>query len=120
MKAMLIVAHGSRRDSSNDEVRQLADELRQAGDFDLVESAFLELVEPSIPDGIRLLAEAGALQVVVVPYFLSTGRHVVEDVPREVETGRALAPNVEVLLAGHLGASPGVSGLMAELARAVG
>ena len=55
MKILLVVAHGSRREESNDEVRDLTACLReQSGDaYAQVECAFLELAEPSIPDGIR-------------------------------------------------------------------
>lgn len=114
MKALLVVAHGSRRAESNDEVRDLAACLReQAGQsYDMVESAFLELAEPSIPDGIRNAIRAGAGQVIVMPYFLSAGRHVVKDIPAEVEIVRRESPEVEILLAPYLGAAPGLTELM--------
>ena len=50
-----------------------------------MDCGFLELAEPSIPDGIQRCIDAGATEVVVVPYFLSAGRHVSEDIPAEVE-----------------------------------
>ena len=86
MKSLLIVAHGSRRAASNDEVRALSERVaRQAGDaYRRVECAFLELAEPSIPDGIQAEIDAGAVDITVVPYFLSAGRHVAEDIPAEV------------------------------------
>src|SRR5699024_2029589 len=79
--ALLLIAHGSRRTQSNDEIRALA---RQVGEragtaFERVDCAFLELAEPSIGGGIARLAEAGAQHVLVLPYFLSDGRHVHED-----------------------------------------
>ena len=50
-KALLLVAHGSRRTASNLEVAQLAGQLQASlqADFMLVKSAFLELAEPTIP-----------------------------------------------------------------------
>ena len=52
MHALLLIAHGSRREASNQEVRELAARLeRIAGDrFGRVIPAFLELAEPDIPD----------------------------------------------------------------------
>ncbi|MEC9314794.1 MAG: CbiX/SirB N-terminal domain-containing protein, partial [Pseudomonadota bacterium] len=78
MKALLIVAHGSRRQASNQEVIALAEQLRnsQQTDFDLVEAAFLELADPSIPEGIAQCVSQGANEVIVFPYFLNSGRHV--------------------------------------------
>ena len=50
---LLIIAHGSRREASNDEVRRLADRVRAlcAPGIADVEVAFLELAEPSIAEG---------------------------------------------------------------------
>jgi sirohydrochlorin ferrochelatase len=54
MKTLLLVVHGSRRQESNQEVRQIAGQLRDLeNQYDRIECAFLELAEPSIPDGLR-------------------------------------------------------------------
>lgn len=118
MKSLLLVAHGSRRTESNDEVRQLARQLesRGNGEFGQVACAFLELAEPSIPDGLRAAIRAGASEVTVLPYFLSAGRHVATDIPAEVNIIRAESPEVEIILAPYLGASPGVVELLLGLA----
>jgi len=117
MKALLVVAHGSRREASNEEVRALVQRMaRQPGPFDRLEAAFLELAEPSIPEGIRRLVEAGAEEVVVVPYFLSAGRHVSQDIPRLVEAARRAHPVSAIRLAPHLGSADGVAGLLMALA----
>lgn len=107
MKALLIVAHGSRRKISNQEVFALAESLRQHqdNDYDLVEAAFLELAEPSIPDGITKCIHQGAKEVIVFPYFLNSGRHVTEDIPTEVNLSREQHPEVKIKLSTHLGAA---------------
>jgi len=114
MKALLIVAHGSRRVSSNDEVRDLAARVGElaGGRFDQVQAAFLELAEPSIPDGIQACIDAGADEVVVMPYFLSAGRHVSEDIPAEVARKQCEHPQVAIRLADYLGAQPGIADLL--------
>ena len=55
MKALLLVAHGSRRKLSNDEVILLADKLRNncSRQYSIVNAAFLELAEVLIPEGIK-------------------------------------------------------------------
>ena len=119
MKSMLVVAHGSRRALSNDEVRTLTGRLaaRAVADFDHVTCAFLELAEPSIPDGLRAAIAAGAHEVVVLPYFLSAGRHVVDDIPAAVELVRAEHPGVCISVAPYLGAADGLVELMMRQAR---
>jgi len=115
---MLVVAHGSRRAASNDEIRNLTAQLAgQAGSaFDQVSCAFLELAEPSIPDGLRAAIAAGASEVVVMPYFLSAGRHVVKDIPAEVDSVRAAHPDVSITVAPYLGAAGGLIELMLQQA----
>ena len=114
MKSLLVVAHGSRRAASNDEVRNLTECLagRTDGAFDRVSCAFLELAEPSIPDGLRADIRAGADEVVVMPYFLSAGRHVVSDIPAEVDVVRREHPAVTITLAPYLGAASGLVDLL--------
>lgn len=106
MKALFIVAHGSRREASNNEVRALTQEvarLCEKGEYQQVSCGFLELAEPLIPDGISELIESGADEVVVLPYFLSAGRHVAEDIPEEVAKARAKHPDAQITIAPYLG-----------------
>jgi len=118
MKHLLVVAHGSRRVESNDEVRALTRALAaHAGDgFDRIECAFLELAEPSIPDGLRAAIADGASEIVVVPYFLSAGRHVVSDIPAEVEQVSAEAGAITITIAPYLGAAPALGELLLQQA----
>lgn len=106
MKSLLVVAHGSRRAESNDEVRGLVNSLKNMQhDFVEIKAAFLELAEPSIPDGIRQLIRNGAKQVVVMPYFLSAGRHVAEDIPNDVKIVQLEHPDIAIKISPYLGQS---------------
>ena len=118
MKSLLLVAHGSRRESSNDEIRQLAAKLGAlaVNRYRSVNCAFLELAEPSIPDGIEACIQAGAEEVVVLPYFLSAGRHVIEDIPREVAGKQEQYPSVPIRLAPYLGSAEGITELLLGIA----
>ena len=114
MKALLLVAHGSRREASNDEIRELTQKLSaKSGDnFIDVRCAFLELAEPSIPDGIGQCAEQGANEVLVLPYFLSAGRHVAEDIPSEIDKKRGELPDVQIRLLPYFGSLEQVTDLL--------
>jgi sirohydrochlorin ferrochelatase len=119
MRALLVVAHGSRRTASNDEVRQLTDELRAvAGDeYAQVDCAFLELAQPSIPEGINCCIAGGATEVVILPYFLSAGRHVVKDIPEIVAGSQAQHPAVTLRIAPYLGRAPSLVESLLELSK---
>ena len=65
--------------------------------------AFLETAQPDLGTAIAKTAAAGAVRIVVMPYFLVMGVHVRADLPRLVEQQRALFPKVEILVAESLG-----------------
>ena len=113
MNALLLIAHGSRRQQSNDEVKVIADKLhRQCADqYPIVEAGFLELADPLIPDGIKRCIDRGASSIVVLPYFLNSGTHVVTDIPEIVNETKNHYPDIDIKLSQHLGASE----LMMEL-----
>ena len=118
MKALLVVAHGSRRQESNDEVRQLTARLQgmASANYGDVRCAFLELAEPLIPDGIAQCIAQGATEVVVLPYFLSAGRHVAKDIPDEVAKAQAAHPQAKVRIAPYLGMAESLLPVMLQLA----
>jgi sirohydrochlorin ferrochelatase len=110
MRALLLVAHGSRREESNAEVRRLGEVLASyAGSrFQHVACGFLEHASPGIPEGIGACVAAGAREVVVVPYFLAAGTHVMEDIPRLVEAARHLHRDTVITVAPHMGSAAGL------------
>jgi sirohydrochlorin ferrochelatase len=117
-RALLLVAHGSRRQASNDEVQQLSVALqtRLSGRFGHIACAFLELAEPSIPDAIQTCIDDGATQISILPYFLAAGRHVTEDIPAIVEAKKSVNPDVDIRLLSYLGAADGLIELLAAAA----
>ena len=106
MKALLLIAHGSRKKSSNQEVADLAEKLKQqASPFALVTHGFLELTAPKVPDAVAELVKDGATDVTILPYFLAAGMHVTEDLPELLSEAKASYPQVTFTLLQHLGAA---------------
>jgi sirohydrochlorin ferrochelatase len=121
-QALLIVAHGSRREASNQEVRQLTERVRvRAGPlYSEVACAFLELAEPSILEGIHNCIANGADHLLVLPYFLSAGRHVSQDIPKILARAREIYPGVVIDLAPYLGAADAIPELLLTVAEQQG
>jgi sirohydrochlorin ferrochelatase len=80
---LVVIAHGSRRPEANADLFSLVRRLDD-GRFKTVRPAFLELAEPTIVDAGAAAVHAGSSIIVLTPYFLSAGVHVVED----LETAR--------------------------------
>jgi sirohydrochlorin ferrochelatase len=110
MKALLVVAHGSRRNESNEEVRRLANRIKEnAGPaFDLVANAFLEISSPQVDSALADLIDAGATEIKVFPYFLSAGTHVVNDIPRLIQEAKGAHPSIHIEILPHMGALHGI------------
>lgn len=108
MQALLLVAHGSKRKQSNDEVVVLAGKLEKhcADHYGFVNAAFLEAADVLIPDGIQHCVNKGASSIIVLPCFLNSGKHVVEDIPRIVNSCKDRYPDIDICIAPHIGASP--------------
>jgi sirohydrochlorin ferrochelatase len=120
MKYLLLIAHGSRRQSANDEIIHLAERVAalENNDFDGVVTAFLEMADPNIHEGVARCVEQGASHIVVVPYFLAGGNHVSKDIPAEIECARAgLSQQVEIEISQYLGASAAMAGLVLDCSR---
>lgn len=114
MKALLLVAHGSRRPAANEEVRRLAAAVRRraADRFAVVKVAFLEFAEPSVAEGIEACVAQGASVVTVVPYLLAAGSHVARDIPRAVAARQKAHPETTILVAPHIGLAEGMADLI--------
>ena len=117
MKSLLLVAHGSRRAESNTEIEAVAESLRaRVGDqFGVTSHAFLELTEPSIPNAIDQLITDGATEIIILPYFLSAGRHVHEDIPAIIEAKQNQHENVKFQMAPYLGEAGEMIEVLARL-----
>lgn len=118
MKSLLLVAHGSRRAESNQEIANLTQRLaiRAEEKFDIVECAFLELAAPLIPDGIQSCINKGATSVSVVPYFLARGTHVANDIPEQVAIKQVEYPDLDIHITDYLGTSDELIDVLVKLA----
>jgi sirohydrochlorin ferrochelatase len=101
--AIILIAHGSRETLANDEVCALANQLaEQIGTS--VETAFLDTIaKPNLPEIIDKVAASGARKLIVLPFFLNSGKHTQQDIPEIIEKKREQYPNIEIELKEHLG-----------------
>lgn len=105
MTGLILFAHGSTVASANEAVQDVALEVaRRTGR--IVEAAFLECAEPTLPQAVTKLAQAGARRVVVLPYFLTMGIHLRRDLPGIVEQLRPIYEGVAIEIAPPLDGHP--------------
>jgi len=104
--ALLLIAHGSRRAEANADLEAIAEQFRAMPHYDFVQTSFLELAEPNIATGGQACAQAGAKYVVMVPYFLSPGVHVKDDLTEARDALTEQFPDVRFVLAQPIGRHP--------------
>lgn len=114
-RALLVIAHGSRRDAANQEFRQQVAAIAERVPHHPVEAAFLELAEPGIVAALQDMAGQGASRIDVFPLFLNAGKHVSVDIPEDIEQARQALPGVEIQLLDYLGRSERLPELVASL-----
>jgi sirohydrochlorin ferrochelatase len=104
--AIVLIAHGSREEEANADLRQLADALRRQGEYDLVSEAYLELASPTIEEAAATCIGHGARLLILLPHFLSAGVHIKRDLA-SIRTRLAdRFPEVDVRLAEPIGRHP--------------
>ena len=104
--ALLLIAHGSRNAVANDDLFAIAEELRQAGFYAIVEASFLELAEPTIGIAGERCVSQGAKRVILLPYFLSAGVHVRRDLQEHRDRLMQQFAGVKFVLAEPIGRHP--------------
>lgn len=101
--AILIMAHGSRIAEANDAAREVARMVREMTGIDIVEVAYRELHDPAIQKGIDTCVARGANKILLIPYFLFMGAHVLHDLPEEIAEAKKRHPELEMEMGPHLG-----------------
>lgn len=105
---IVVFAHGSRLEPANEAVRRVARQLAQLGQFAFAEAAFLDCTAPDLRTTVEQLVQRGVERVIVLPYFLTEGRHTMHDLPQLVEKIRETFPGVEIDVADTLDGHPGI------------
>lgn len=112
--AILLMAHGSRIAEANDAARQIAAMLQEISGHEIIEVAFRELHEPDIQQGIDACVARGAQRILMMPYFLFMGAHVLHDLPEEIATAQQRHPGLVMEMGRHLGVDRKLAELVAQ------
>ncbi len=116
---VLLVGHGSREQTGNDEFLRFCDVVRPHLGPERIESCFIELTTPHVPESLDRCVELGAGRVIVLPVILLAAGHVKVELPHELDEARARHPGVEFLYGRHIGLDPLVIEIMRERLAAV-
>lgn len=101
--AILILGHGSPIHEANYTLHQIAEAISLKTGHAIVQPAFLQFAQPDFQGAVDILAKQDVSNIIVHPYFLYMGAHVTKDLPFEIGTAKKKYPNLNIILAKHLG-----------------
>jgi sirohydrochlorin cobaltochelatase len=96
--ALLLFAHGSRDPQWAEPFRAIQRKVAAARHDLAVEVAFLEIMEPSLPDAVSRLVAAGHTRITIAPLFMARGAHLKRDLAAMIESLRTAQSGVELAL----------------------
>ena len=94
MRAIILFGHGARDIRWREPFDRLANLWQEQQPGTPVELAFLEIMQPSLEEGIASLDAQGATQITVVPVFFGQGGHLRKDFPVLLDACRAKFPAI--------------------------
>ena len=113
---VILFGHGARDPEWAAPMRRIREHMLVRPDAPAVELAFLEFMQPTLPDAIVRIAATGVQRIAIVPIFLGQGGHLKRDLPILLEQVRAAHPECEITLAAAVGESASVIAAMADYA----
>lgn len=102
-QAIILLGHGSRVPEAGRNMEKIAAGLRSKYGYKIVEVCYMSRLGPHFPETIARCAEMGATDIMVIPYFLHDGLHLILDIPEMMQEIAADYPHVKLVLGRNLG-----------------
>lgn len=112
-RAILLFAHGARDPEWARPFQAIRAAVAEAAGHSQVALAFLELMQPALPEAAEQLIADGADELVVVPLFMAQGGHLKRDLPLLLDALRARHPDVPIRLTPAIGDVPALTAAIA-------
>jgi len=113
-RAIVLFAHGARDPGWARPFQQLALELGERLPGERVALAFLELLQPSLPECAAALHAEGIRELRVVPVFLGFGGHLKQDLPTLANSIQKQFTDLQITLEPPIGEQPEVIAAIAS------
>ena len=113
-QALVLFAHGARDPRWAVPFERLAERARTKRADINVTLAFLELMEPRLPEVVTQLVQEGHKKISVVPVFLGQGGHVLRDLPPLLDELRVTFPDIQIHLSHAVGEDESVQESIAD------
>lgn len=113
-RALVLFAHGARDARWAEPFQRLQQRVQAQAPETSVSLAFLELMEPRLPEKVGQLVEAQCLEITIVPVFFGQGGHLLRDLPLIIEQLKVDHPQLAIKVAKAVGEDEGVLNAIAS------
>lgn len=113
-KGILILAHGSRERETEIVFNRIADMTKEKVKDAIIETAFLQFSDVTLEKGLDKLIFRGVKEIKVIPYFLFSGVHIRESIPKKIEKYLEAKPNIKVIVGEVLGDDLRLADILAD------
>lgn len=111
---VIVLGHGSKAPQALETLKEYGEMVKTASSCEIVEIASLQFNKPDLPEALDGVIAQGAKKIVIVPFFLYNGIHMQEDIPAVIRQEKEKFPDVDIVLANHLGADPRLVDIVLE------
>ena len=102
-QAVILLGHGSRVTNAGQNMERVAEKLKASYGFKSVEYCFMSRLGPHLPKTLEKLVTAGEKEILVIPYFLHSGLHIILDIPEMLQKEAAKYEGIKVSYGENLG-----------------
>ncbi len=102
-EAIILLGHGSRVPGAGKDMGEVAERLRENYGYPWVEICFASRLGPHFPEVFEKCVHQGARKVLVIPYFLHEGLHLLLDIPEMMQNEAKKFPHVKLILGKSFG-----------------
>ena len=102
-QAVILLGHGSRVANAGQNMERVAEKLKASYGFKSVEYCFMSRLGPHLPETLKKLVTVGEKEILVIPYFLHSGLHIILDIPEMLQKEAAKYEGIKVSFGENLG-----------------
>jgi len=102
-EAIILMGHGSRVPGAGKDMEEVARHLKAKYGYPWVEICFVSRLGPHFPEVFEKCVNQGAKRVLVIPYFLHEGLHLLLDIPEMMQKEANKYPRVKLILGKSFG-----------------
>jgi sirohydrochlorin ferrochelatase len=112
-RAVILIGHGSRAVGADDDMERIAQRLRDASGG-IIETCRMGGRGVLFDEAFERCIRQGAMEIIVLPYFLNFGIHLREDIPEILRKAADSRPEVRLVFGKHLGYDESLVHLVAK------